>query len=112
MLYESINAVFFTRVELDFFIMSWLSDLAKGAEALLEKVDQSTASALQKDNYTPQTSSYATLDDANESSRSTAAPVPDATDLKAPNVQNFPGIFIHCDVVNRELHEKLLRTSY
>ncbi|XP_065067358.1 golgin subfamily A member 5-like [Rhopilema esculentum] len=29
--------------------MSWFSDLAKGAEALLEKVDQQTASALQKE---------------------------------------------------------------
>ena len=29
--------------------MSWLSDLAKGAEALLEKVDQTAANTLQKE---------------------------------------------------------------
>ena len=32
-----------------FYRMSWLSDLAKGAEALLEKVDQTAATTLQKE---------------------------------------------------------------
>lgn len=73
--------------------MSWFSDLAKGAEALLEKVDQSTASALQKEkdasNASNPSFSVSEIPDGKES-------MPDihpqtSTDLRQGTVQQMPG---------------------
>ena len=73
--------------------MSWLSDLAKGAEALLEKVDQSTASALQNERYPPQTSSYAALSDTVEERTLTVAPVTN-DQYQTASIQSLPGTFL------------------
>lgn len=72
--------------------MSWFSDLAKGAEALLEKVDQSTASALQNEKNLSQSN----IDTPSSSSLSTeeSKPIsyPESTsDFKPQNVQQLPG---------------------
>jgi len=69
--------------------MSWLSDLAKGAEALLEKVDQSTASALQNERHSPETSSYAALSETNQDGTLTIAPVTN-DQYQTASIQSLP----------------------
>ena len=70
--------------------MSWFSDLAKGAEALLEKVDQSTASALQKDTEASRTNFESSLIEENgESTVKTLTEVNNA-DFTTPRAQSLP----------------------
>ena len=88
-------------MKLIIFRMSWLSDLAKGAEALLEKVDQSTASALQNDKSAPEISSHTAVNEAKGSSTSATFPVVNAAEFKVPSAQTFPGIYYNFNSFKR-----------
>eukprot|EP00112_Aurelia_sp_Birch-Aquarium-sp1_P007069 Seg1772.1 transcript_id=Seg1772.1/GoldUCD/mRNA.D3Y31 product="Golgin subfamily A member 5" protein_id=Seg1772.1/GoldUCD/D3Y31 len=74
--------------------MSWLSDLAKGAEALLEKVDQTAASTLQNENEDGPASTGRTVANYEEKEKETATgAIPkrypsSASELKSPSDSN------------------------